>query len=100
MIPANQGSTAGLAYALRILTTGDVEVRRAQRAFQAGGESFPAGSFVIPMRQPYAAFAQTMLEVPNTVCSILLMVNSTAKVAMPATKTVKYRNGRGRPGLA
>ena len=33
--------------------------------------------------------AQTMLDVPNTVCSIRLMVNSTASVAIPATKTVK-----------
>ncbi len=63
VIPADQENEAGLAYALRILTTGDVEVHRARQAFSADGERFPAGSYVIPMRQPYASFAQTMLEI-------------------------------------
>ncbi|TFH66993.1 MAG: hypothetical protein E4G90_00665 [Gemmatimonadales bacterium] len=65
VIPANQANEAGLAYVLRILTTGDVEVRRAEAAFRADGENFPAGSFVIPMHQPYASFAQTMLEIQH-----------------------------------
>lgn len=65
VIPANQANEAGLAYALRILTTGDVEVRRAEAAFRADGENFPAGSFVISMHQPYASFAQTMLEIQH-----------------------------------
>ncbi|MFH1765766.1 MAG: M14 family metallopeptidase [Gemmatimonadota bacterium] len=65
VIPANQANEAGLAYALRILTTGDVEVHRAEAAFRADGENFPAGSFVIPMQQPYASFAQTMLEIQH-----------------------------------
>ncbi len=63
VIPANQTNETGLAYALRILTTGDVEVHRAESGFTADGERFPAGSYVIPMRQPYASFAQTMLEI-------------------------------------
>jgi murein tripeptide amidase MpaA len=65
VIPPNQGNVAGMAYALRILTSGDVEVRRAEQAFTADGERFPAGSYVIPMRQPYASFAQTMLEIQH-----------------------------------
>jgi hypothetical protein len=63
VIPPDQENEAGLVYALRILTTGDVEVHRAQQAFMADGERFPSGSYVIPMRQPYASFAQTMLEI-------------------------------------
>jgi len=63
VIPANQANPAGLAYVLRILTTGDVEVHRAEQPFRAGGRSIPAGSYVIPMRQPFASFAQTMLEI-------------------------------------
>jgi hypothetical protein len=63
VIPGNQENRAGLAYALRILTTGDVVVYRAEQAFTADGERFPAGSYVIPMHQPYASFAQTMLEI-------------------------------------
>ncbi len=63
VIPPDQPNKAGLAYALRILTTGDVEVHTAQQAFTVDGQDFPAGSHVIPMRQPYASFAQTMLEI-------------------------------------
>jgi murein tripeptide amidase MpaA len=65
VIPANQPNSVGLAYALRILTTGDVEVHRAEAGFQANGRSFPSGSYVIPMHQPYASFAQTMLEIQH-----------------------------------
>jgi hypothetical protein len=63
VIPADQANASGLAYVLRILTMGDVEVHRAEAAFSAEGRSFAAGSYVIPMQQPYASFAQTMLEV-------------------------------------
>ncbi len=65
VIPADQANPSGLAYVLRILTTGDVEVHRAREAFRAGGRSFPAGSYVIPMHQPYASFAETMLEIQH-----------------------------------
>jgi hypothetical protein len=62
VIPAGQANTSGVAYALRILTMGDVEVHRSSDAFTAGGRTYPAGSYVIPMKQPYASFAQTLLE--------------------------------------
>jgi hypothetical protein len=62
VIPAGQANRTGVNAVLRILRTADVEVRTAERAFTAGGRSFPAGSWVIPMRQPYAGFAHTMLE--------------------------------------
>jgi len=65
VIPPNQGNEAGLAYVLRILTTADVEVHRALEGFSAGGRTFPRGSYVIPMSQPYASFAQTMLEIQH-----------------------------------
>jgi hypothetical protein len=65
VIPAGQANTAGVNYVLRILAMGDVEVHKAERAFTADGISFPAGSWVIPMRQPYASFAETMLEVQH-----------------------------------
>ncbi len=63
VIPAGQQNQAGLSYALNILTTGMVEVHRATAPFTHEGRTFPAGSFVIPMKQPYASFAQTLLEV-------------------------------------
>ena len=63
IIPADQDNETGLAYVLRILRMGDVEVYRAVRAFEADGESIPPGTYVVPMNQPYASFAQTLLEV-------------------------------------
>lgn len=63
VIPAGQKNQVGLAYLLRILTTGDVEVHHSLSAFEADGRVFPAGSFVIPTGQPYGSFAQTMLEI-------------------------------------
>jgi len=62
VIPTEAQNPDGLAEALRILRTGDVEVRRARAAFQAAGEDFPAGTYVIPMNQPYASFAKALLE--------------------------------------
>ena len=63
VIPADQDNETGLAYVLRILRMGDVEVYRASEAFEADGEAFPLGTYVVPMNQPYASFAQTLLEV-------------------------------------
>ena len=65
VIPADQDNVSGLAYLLRILRMGDVEVHRASVAFEADGESFPPGTYVVPMNQPYASFAQTLLEVQH-----------------------------------
>ncbi|HSJ31791.1 MAG TPA: M14 metallopeptidase family protein [Longimicrobiales bacterium] len=63
VIPADQANAVGLSHVLRILTMADVEVHRATAPFAAAGQQFAAGAYVIPMRQPYASFAQTMLEV-------------------------------------
>ena len=41
---------------------GGVEVSRAGAAFEAGGKSYPAGTFVIPMTQVFARYAKDMLE--------------------------------------
>ena len=47
---------------LELLHTGEVEIHRARGPFTAGGESYPAGSWVIQLAQPAGAFAKTMLE--------------------------------------
>ena len=61
-IPAGQENAVGVQSLLRTLTLGDVEVRRAEQAFAAGGATYPAGSHVVLMQQPYAAFAQTLAD--------------------------------------
>jgi hypothetical protein len=65
VIPPDQENEAGMAYLLRIITTGDVEVYQAQAPFEVEGRIFPRGSYVIPSAQPYGSFAQTMLEVQH-----------------------------------
>jgi len=65
IIPAGQENEPGVKYALRILAMGDVEVRRAEAAFQADGMAYESGSYVVPMNQPWASFANTMLEVQH-----------------------------------
>ena len=60
---SGEGQNAdGLPELLRILISGDVEVRRAGAAFELDGRRYEAGAYVIRMDQPYAAFAKTLLE--------------------------------------
>ena len=39
-----------------------VEVQRASAEFKAGDKTFPRGSFVVPMAQPFRAYAKDLLE--------------------------------------
>jgi len=63
LIPADGQNSAGLAEVLRILATGDVEVHEALTGFAIDGQRYPAGTYVVPLNQPYAGFAKTLLEV-------------------------------------
>ncbi len=62
VIPAGQANATGVAAVVRILVVGDVEVHEAQSAFTVAGRRFDSGTYVIPMNQPYASFANTMLS--------------------------------------
>lgn len=61
VIPKQQDSLA-LARLFTVFHHGGVEVRTATQAFSAGGQRYPAGTYVVSLRQPYAAFAKTLLE--------------------------------------
>ena len=61
VIPARQ-DTIALATLLGILQRGQVEIRTALQAFALQGQRHPAGTYVVVLRQPYAAFAKTLLE--------------------------------------
>ncbi len=61
VIPARQDSV-GLSGMLGILRRGGVEIRTALQSFTAQGQRHAAGTYVIVLRQPYAAFAKTLLE--------------------------------------
>jgi hypothetical protein len=62
VIPARQDSVA-LGALLDILRRGGVEIRRALQSFSLQGQRHNAGTYVIVLRQPYAAFAKTLLEI-------------------------------------
>lgn len=47
---------------VKTLQDAGVEVQKASAGFTADGKSFPAGSYVIALNQPYRAFAKTVLE--------------------------------------
>lgn len=54
--------TDGRRRLLSILTRGEVEMIDASSAFDADGKHYPVGTTIIPMAQPYGAFAKTLLE--------------------------------------
>ncbi len=47
---------------IAILERGDVEVIKADSGFEADGKKYPTGTLIIPIAQPYGAFAKTLLE--------------------------------------
>ncbi len=62
VLPRQQKDSVGLATLLGILHRGEVEIRTALHPIALGGQRFAAGSYVVVLRQPYAAFAKTLLE--------------------------------------
>ncbi|HEX2779085.1 MAG TPA: M14 metallopeptidase family protein [Gemmatimonadaceae bacterium] len=62
VIPATQRDSAALAVLLRTLQRGQVEIHRASAPIRIGGATYPAGSYVVPVAQPYGSFAKALLE--------------------------------------
>jgi hypothetical protein len=64
VIPAGeaQWDPTAAARLVDVLRTGAVEVHRAGAEFRAGDKTFPPGSFVVPMAQPFRAYAKDLLE--------------------------------------
>ena len=62
VVSADQSDPFETYELLEILDFGEVEIHRARSAFSAGGTSYPEGSWVVHLAQPYGAFAKTMLE--------------------------------------
>jgi hypothetical protein len=61
-VPNNQWRNDGLARTLAILIRGGVQVLESNSEFAAGGKKYAAGTKIIPLAQPYGAFAKTLLE--------------------------------------
>jgi hypothetical protein len=65
VIPAKQTDPAATARLVNILRTGGVEVQQATADFDAGGHHYTSGSYIVPLGQPYGAFAKTLLEIQH-----------------------------------
>jgi hypothetical protein len=62
VISAHQHDPLTAIKMVNALLLGGMEVSQAQEAFVAGGKSYPAGSFIVPLAQPYRAHAITLLD--------------------------------------
>lgn len=57
-----QRSEVAAARLVDMLVDNDIRVTRAHRGFELGGRSYPAGSYVVDMRQPKRGLASALLE--------------------------------------
>ncbi len=63
--PKEQNDPGSARKMLDLLAFGMVEIGRAAADFDAGGKRYAAGSYIIPMQQPYSSYAKTLLEVQH-----------------------------------
>jgi hypothetical protein len=62
LVPMDQPDRWTAVEMLRRLQMAGVEVRRARAGFQAGGKSYPAGTFVMPAAQPFRPYLVDLME--------------------------------------
>ena len=62
LVPAAQRDLPAAYALLDVLIEGGAEVFRARTAFRADDVAYPAGTFVVPLDQPYRAFIKDLLE--------------------------------------
>ncbi|HET6202209.1 MAG TPA: M14 metallopeptidase family protein [Planctomycetota bacterium] len=62
LVPEEQDDASALRSLLDVLIRTGVEVDRAKAPFTADGVARPAGTYVIPLAQPYRAFVKDLLE--------------------------------------
>lgn len=65
VFPAEQSDPSSAARLLQAMQRGEIEIHRANNSFTAGGQTFAKGSHVIMLRQPYGAWAKTVLEIQH-----------------------------------
>lgn len=62
IIPLDQPDPATAAEMLWVLMFGGVEVQRAEEAFSLDDVTYPAGTLLIQLNQPYGRYAKTLIE--------------------------------------
>jgi len=65
IIPPKQWHPREAHNLVNILRQGGVEVNRATSSFEAGGKTYPSGSFVVPASQAFRPFVMDLLEPQN-----------------------------------
>lgn len=65
VVPADQTDSATTARLINTLRIGAVDVEQASTDFDADGKHYSAGSYIIPLAQPYGGFAKTLLEIQH-----------------------------------
>jgi len=62
LLPPGARDPEARARLATVLLQGGVEVLRAESAFSADGQAYPAGTLVVPMAQPFRSHAKDLLE--------------------------------------
>jgi hypothetical protein len=62
VISPEQTDPAMTVRLVKTLFDASVEVEQATAPFEAGGKSYPSGSYIVTLDQPYRSFAKTVLE--------------------------------------
>lgn len=62
VVPAQQHDPGAAARMLRVLDEAGVQVYRATAAFEAEGKKWNAGTYIVPMGQPFRNYAKDLLE--------------------------------------
>ena len=62
VFPPDQKDPATMAVLLNTLRLGDVDIYKATEDFKGDEIEYPAGTYVIPLAQPYGRHAKTLLE--------------------------------------
>jgi len=65
IIPSNQTDPASTVRLISILRRGQVEIQQAVSDFDVDGQHYAKGSYIVPLAQPYGAFAKTLLEIQH-----------------------------------
>lgn len=62
VVPMDQGDKQSAMEMLRRLAMSGVVIQRSHAAFQAGGKTYPAGTFVMPAAQPFRPYLVDLME--------------------------------------
>ena len=90
VIPSNQTDYPTMLRMLEVLQFGGAEIYQAKEAFVADGVTFPAGSFVILVAQPYRPYVLNMLGERDYPAGVPRRLEDNASHALPMQMGVAF----------